>query len=47
MLSRMVDDEEMTAGGVDTGWLERGLGRWLEPALVRVRPVAEGRCAGG
>jgi acetyl-CoA carboxylase, biotin carboxylase subunit len=27
MLSRVVDDEEMAAGGVDAGWLERGLGR--------------------
>jgi len=31
VLSRLVDDEEMTTGGVDTGWLERRLGRWLEP----------------
>ena len=27
LLSRMADDKEMAGGGVDTGWLERGLAR--------------------
>ena len=30
LLSRVIDDEEMAEGGVDTGWLERGLGPGLE-----------------
>jgi acetyl-CoA carboxylase, biotin carboxylase subunit len=30
LLSRMVDDGEMAAGGVDTGYLERYLERWQE-----------------
>jgi acetyl-CoA carboxylase biotin carboxylase subunit len=30
LLSRMVDDEEMAAGGVDTGYLARYLERWQE-----------------
>jgi acetyl-CoA carboxylase, biotin carboxylase subunit len=30
LLSSMVDDTEWAAGGVDTAWLERGLGRSLE-----------------
>jgi len=30
LLSRIVDDEEMAAGGVDTGYLARYLGRWRE-----------------
>jgi acetyl-CoA carboxylase biotin carboxylase subunit len=35
MLSRMVDDAEWAAGGVDSGWLERGLGQWLEAGPER------------
>ena len=30
LLSRMVDDTEMVAGGVDTGYLARYLERWRE-----------------
>ena len=30
LLSRMVDDKEMVAGGVDTGYLARNLERWRE-----------------
>ena len=30
VLSRVVDDEEMAAGGVDTGYLARYLERWRE-----------------
>jgi acetyl/propionyl-CoA carboxylase alpha subunit len=35
MLSRMVDDAEWAEGGVDSGWLERGLGQWLEAGPER------------
>ena len=42
LLSRMVDDKEMDAGGVDTGYLERFLERWREGPEVR----RDGREAG-
>jgi acetyl-CoA carboxylase, biotin carboxylase subunit len=49
MLSRMVDDAEWAAGGVDSGWMERGLGRrWLEAGPERgPDAMAEGGGAGG
>jgi acetyl-CoA carboxylase, biotin carboxylase subunit len=48
MLSRMVDDAAWVAGGVDSGWMERALGQWLEAGPERgPDAMAEGGGAGG
>jgi acetyl-CoA carboxylase, biotin carboxylase subunit len=47
MLSRMVDDPEFGAGGVDTGWLRRWLARGRTGAGGGTGAGAEGGAGGG
>ena len=47
LLSRMVDDNEMVAGGVDTGYLARYLERWREGRGPVAETCREGRGTGG